>query len=65
MESSNKKPNEDNLVTERDNDPDFGLFREESYPDADKNEVQKRLIDNELPRDNHLPRKPDTKDDSE
>lgn len=45
---------EDNLVTERDNDEQFGLFREDSFPDSGEDEVQKRIIDNELPRDNKL-----------
>ncbi|MEW4368363.1 hypothetical protein [Paenibacillus kandeliae] len=52
----NQKPHEeDNLVTERDNDEQFGLFREDSFPDSGEDEVQKRIIDNELPRDNKLP----------
>ncbi|WP_046213223.1 hypothetical protein [Paenibacillus wulumuqiensis] len=50
---------EDNLVTERDTDAKFGLFREDSYPDAGADEVQKRLIENELPRDNELPKNED------
>lgn len=50
-----KHPDEqDNLVTERDNDEQFGLFREDSFPDSGEDEVQKRVIDNELPRDNQL-----------
>lgn len=32
QERSSKQP--DNLVTERDIDPDFGLFTEDSFPDA-------------------------------
>lgn len=45
-----------NLVTERDNDDEFGLFKEDSFPESAPDEIQKRVIDNELPHDNELPR---------
>ena len=54
MTEHKQNPNEDNLVTERDTDPKFGLFREDSFPDSGTDEVQKRVIENELPRDNQL-----------
>ncbi|WP_322924194.1 hypothetical protein [Paenibacillus campi] len=54
---------QENLVTERDHDETFGLFREDSFPDAGEDEVQKRIIHNELPRDNRLPH--DEQDDKE
>ncbi len=56
---SKRDEEEENLVTERDNDESFGLFREESFPGAGEDEVQKRIIHNELPRDNKLPRDED------
>ncbi|CAM4149830.1 hypothetical protein [Saccharibacillus endophyticus] len=37
----------DNLVTERDTDPENGLFREGSFPSSLPDEVQKNLIDSE------------------
>lgn len=30
-----------NLVTERDNDDEFGLFKEDSFPDSAPDEIQK------------------------
>lgn len=53
--SKSEEQEEKNLVTERDNDESFGLFREDSFPGAGDDEVQKRIIHNELPRDNTLP----------
>jgi len=38
---------QDNLVTERDTDPENGLFREGSFPSSLPDEVQKNLIDSE------------------
>ena len=38
----------DNLVTERDTDPESGLFRESSFPASLPDEVQRNLIDSEI-----------------
>ncbi|MDT0121253.1 hypothetical protein Q9R46_01255 [Paenibacillus sp. RRE4] len=38
-----------NLVTERDIDPDFGLFTEDSFPDALEDEDQRDAIKHAIP----------------
>lgn len=55
QEEQNKKPN--NLVTERDIDPDFGLFTEDSFPGALKDEDQRDAIKHAIPEDQN-PDKP-------
>lgn len=42
---------EDNLVTERDNDETFGLFRENSFPGALDDEDQRDAIRHAYPPD--------------
>ncbi|AIQ45241.1 hypothetical protein R70723_04535 [Paenibacillus sp. FSL R7-0273] len=44
-----KEPAEDNLVTERDIDEDFGLFQEGSYPGALPEEDQEAAINHAVP----------------
>ncbi|WP_434752609.1 hypothetical protein [Paenibacillus amylolyticus] len=41
----------DNLVTERDIDPDFGLFIEDSFPGALQNEDQRNAIKHAIPKE--------------
>ncbi|MBY0202904.1 hypothetical protein NKT34_20110 [Paenibacillus polysaccharolyticus] len=38
-----------NLVTERDIDPDFGLFTEDSFPDALEDEDQRDAVKHAIP----------------
>ncbi|WP_186331425.1 hypothetical protein [Paenibacillus xylanexedens] len=40
-----------NLVTERDIDPDFGLFTEDSFPDALEDEDQRDAIKHAIPEE--------------
>ncbi|MDO7907136.1 hypothetical protein Q5741_12020 [Paenibacillus sp. JX-17] len=42
------------LVTERDTDPEFGLFKEESFPQALKDKDQKAAMEHAIPRENQL-----------
>ncbi|PZT57296.1 hypothetical protein [Paenibacillus silvae] len=41
----------DNLVTERDIDPDFGLFTEDSFPGALEDEDQRQAIEHAIPKE--------------
>lgn len=41
----------DNLVTERDIDPDFGLFTEDSFPDALEKEDQLDAVEHAIPKE--------------
>ncbi|PAF31466.1 hypothetical protein [Paenibacillus sp. 7516] len=41
----------DNLVTERDIDPDFGLFTEDSFPDALEKEDQRDAVEHAIPKE--------------
>ncbi|WP_145320790.1 hypothetical protein [Paenibacillus xylanexedens] len=41
----------DNLVTERDIDPDFGLFTEDSFPDALEDEDQRDAVEHAIPKE--------------
>ena len=47
------RPNEhkDNLVTERDIDMDFGLFQEDSYPDALPDQDKKAAVEHAIPKE--------------
>lgn len=49
QERSSKQP--DNLVTERDIDPDFGLFTEDSFPDALEDKDQREAIEHAIPKE--------------
>lgn len=40
-----------NLVTERDIDPDFGLFTEDSFPGALEDEDQRDAINHAIPKE--------------
>lgn len=40
----------DNLITERDIDPDFGLFTEDSFPGALEDEEQRDAIEHAIPK---------------
>lgn len=42
----------DNLVTERDIDPNFGLFTEDSFPEALANEDQLDAVEHAIPKEN-------------
>ncbi|WP_440117012.1 hypothetical protein [Paenibacillus sp. QZ-Y1] len=41
----------DNLVTERDIDPKFGLFTEDSFPEALKDEDQRDAVEHAIPKE--------------
>lgn len=41
----------DNLVTERDIDPDFGLFTEDSFPEALEDEDQRDAVEHAIPKE--------------
>ncbi|MCG7377645.1 hypothetical protein J2W91_005541 [Paenibacillus amylolyticus] len=58
-EHTRPKPEPDNLVTERDIDPDFGLFTEDSFPDALEDEDQRDAVEHAIPKE-----EPDSKDAS-
>ncbi|MGQ8870808.1 hypothetical protein [Paenibacillus sp. TSA_86.1] len=54
MTKNNQKKQDhkpDNLVTERDIDPDFGLFIEDSFPGALENEDQRDAIKHAIPKE--------------
>ncbi|NUU78479.1 hypothetical protein [Paenibacillus xylanilyticus] len=57
MEDDHKKhvPTPDNLVTERDIDPDFGLFTEDSFPDALEDEDQRDAVEHAIPKEKSDP----------
>lgn len=42
----------DNLVTERDIDPNFGLFTEDSFPEALADEDQLDAVEHAIPKEN-------------
>ncbi|WP_128100613.1 hypothetical protein [Paenibacillus sp. DCT19] len=50
-EHTRPKPEPDNLVTERDIDPDFGLFTEDSFPDALEDEEQRDAVEHAIPKE--------------
>lgn len=50
-EHNRAKPEPDNLVTERDIDPDFGLFTEDSFPDALEDEDQRDAVEHAIPKE--------------
>ncbi|MEC0106528.1 hypothetical protein P4H27_06190 [Paenibacillus taichungensis] len=43
----------DNLVTERDIDPNFGLFTEDSFPEALADEDQLDAVEHAIPKENN------------
>lgn len=52
VNSTNKNANEpDSLITERDIDVNFGLFQEDSFPDALADQNQKEAINHALPKE--------------
>lgn len=51
----------DNLVTERDIDPDFGLFTEDSFPEALEDEDQRDAVEHAIPKEK-ASRKPSSDD---
>ncbi|KAA9004691.1 hypothetical protein F4V43_10225 [Paenibacillus spiritus] len=54
--STQKEPEDDGLVTERDIDEEFGLFREGSYEDSLSDEDQRDAIRHGLPDEQKLRR---------
>ena len=50
-EHNRAKPDPNNLVTERDIDPDFGLFTEDSFPDALEDEDQRDAVEHAIPKE--------------
>ncbi|KGE19231.1 hypothetical protein [Paenibacillus wynnii] len=52
FKSSQAEANEpDSLITERDIDEKFGLFQEDSFPDALADQDQKEAINHALPKE--------------
>jgi hypothetical protein len=43
----------DNLVTERDIDPNFGLFTEDSFPEALADQDQLDAVEHAIPKENN------------
>ncbi|MFE6075187.1 hypothetical protein ACFVQB_11995 [Paenibacillus sp. NPDC057886] len=50
----------DNLVTERDIDPNFGLFTEDSFPEALTDEDQLDAVEHAIPKENVEVRRKDS-----